>query len=273
VRPLLDRSRAEVLRYLGDRGLPWTEDPSNASPRFLRNRIRRELLPLLESLTPSVESRLCRMADLLRDDDRALEALARSALGGAKGARVEVERLAKTSAAVRRRAVRRLWRAASGSRRGLAARHVESVLRLTGRAAPGKVALPGGLEARVGYGSLEIGAAAPPVKPFDPVQVTAPGAYRIPGQERVVEIGWTAATAPAPWPLEVRTRRQGDRFCPAGGRGGKKLKAWLIDRKVPRPRRDALLVVAAEGGKVLCIPELGAVAAGAAPLQVRILPG
>jgi tRNA(Ile)-lysidine synthase len=68
--------------------------------------------------------------------------------------------------------------------------------------------------------------------------------------------------AAAAWPLLLRTRKPGDRFRPAGGRGSKKLKAWLIDRKVPRPDRDRLLLLADAAGRVLWIPELGAVAAG-----------
>jgi tRNA(Ile)-lysidine synthase len=60
------------------------------------------------------------------------------------------------------------------------------------------------------------------------------------------------------WPLSLRTRRPGDRFRPAGGRGGKTLKAWLIDRKVPREVRDALRVLADDAGWILWIPELGA---------------
>jgi tRNA(Ile)-lysidine synthase len=72
------------------------------------------------------------------------------------------------------------------------------------------------------------------------------------------------------WPLWVRGRRPGDRFRPEGGRGSKKLKAWLIDRKVPREARDGLVVVADAAGRVLLVPALGARAEGAAAfLAVR----
>ncbi len=50
VRPVLHVRRGELLAYLARRGVGWLEDPSNASPRYKRNRVRRELLPLLDEL-------------------------------------------------------------------------------------------------------------------------------------------------------------------------------------------------------------------------------
>jgi tRNA(Ile)-lysidine synthase len=103
------------------------------------------------------------------------------------------------------------------------------------------------------------------------VTVPGPGRYPVPSRG-VVEIAARDAGA-VPWPVALRTRRPGDRFRPEGGRGSKKLKSWLIDRKVPREARDALLVLAA-GANVLAIPELAAVAEGLGPggagLTVRL---
>jgi tRNA(Ile)-lysidine synthase len=62
----------------------------------------------------------------------------------------------------------------------------------------------------------------------------------------------------AVWPLWWRCRRPGDRFRPAGRKGSKKLKAWLIDEKFPREARDRLWLLADDSGRVLWIPELGA---------------
>ena len=269
VRPLIDRSRREVMAYLRARRLPWLEDPSNATPRYLRNRVRGAVVPLLESVNPSLERALARTADLLRDDERALDRLSRAAVHGAAASGGELLGL---PVAVRRRAVRRLWKEARGRRAGLTARHVETVLALLRRRGPGRVALPDGIEARFAYGRLElVRARRRPARTSPEIAVPGPGRYQLPGRHGAVEIGLRPGTRPeeVDWPLVLRTRRPGDRFRPERGRGSKKLKAWLIDRKVPREERDQLLVLADRRGRVLWLPDLEA--RGATPLELRLV--
>jgi tRNA(Ile)-lysidine synthase len=272
VRPLIDRSRSEGIAWLSEIGLAWREDPSNATPRFARNRLRLSVWPALVALAPAAERAIARAADLLRDDERALAARARAVAPG--GARVDVAALADERLAVRRRLVRRLWREAGGRAGRIDARHVDAVLALARRGRPGTAALPGGLEARCRYGRLEIGPRSPPPLRFDPVAVPGPGRYEI-ASLGVVEVAARDALA-VPWPLALRTRRPGDRFRPEGGRGTKKLKSWLIDRKVPRETRDGLVLLAS-GATVLAVPELAAIAHGpgaaGAGLSVRVHAG
>ncbi|MBI4062029.1 MAG: tRNA lysidine(34) synthetase TilS [Elusimicrobia bacterium] len=66
IRPLLPLTRAEVLLYLKMHGLDWREDASNRDPKFTRNWVRREVLPLLEKRAPGVKERLARMAAKVR---------------------------------------------------------------------------------------------------------------------------------------------------------------------------------------------------------------
>src|SRR5579859_4536404 len=68
IRPLLGVSRAEIATYCQRHALIPLEDASNSDPRFLRNRIRHELLPLLESLNPNIRSTLLRNAEVARVD-------------------------------------------------------------------------------------------------------------------------------------------------------------------------------------------------------------
>lgn len=156
VRPLIDLPRREVLDYLGAARAPFLEDPSNASPRYLRNRVRHELGAALEALAPGAERRIARVADLLRDDDRALELAARR-LAPRGATEAEVARLRRAPLAVQRRAVRRLWRGATGSRRALEAIHVQAILRLLEPGRTGPVALPGGRAAWCELGRLSLG--------------------------------------------------------------------------------------------------------------------
>ncbi len=62
VRPLLSVRRAEVLQYLAEIGQPFREDASNRDPRFTRNRLRQEVLPLLMQYQPAIVEHLCALA-------------------------------------------------------------------------------------------------------------------------------------------------------------------------------------------------------------------
>jgi tRNA(Ile)-lysidine synthase len=104
-----------------------------------------------------------------------------------------------------------------------------------------------------------------------PVLIPGPGRFRIGSTGPTLAVA-VARGALVAWPLTARTRQAGDRFRPAGGRGSKTLKAWLIDRKVARARREALLLVVDGTGRVLAIPELGALAEGADWLEARVIP-
>ncbi len=68
IRPLLEESHAETVAYCQRHAIVSLEDLSNTDPRFLRNRIRHELLPLLESLNPGIRETLLRNADNARID-------------------------------------------------------------------------------------------------------------------------------------------------------------------------------------------------------------
>ena len=76
IRPLLGMSRAELVAYLTEKGIAWCTDSSNSDLRFLRNRIRGQLLPLLEAeYDPGIRSALCKTAANLAEDEDLLAAL------------------------------------------------------------------------------------------------------------------------------------------------------------------------------------------------------
>jgi tRNA(Ile)-lysidine synthase len=84
-RPLL-AERGGTLRALLDAAeLAYRDDPSNDDPAFLRNRVRAELLPLLESLRPGAVERIGRFAELATEDDQLLDAMAAAELARRTG--------------------------------------------------------------------------------------------------------------------------------------------------------------------------------------------
>lgn len=80
VRPLLDIGRNELREYLQARGEKWVEDTSNADLRFRRNLLRERVVPVLKQLNPGAVANARRAAELLRTEDRLLEALAANAV-------------------------------------------------------------------------------------------------------------------------------------------------------------------------------------------------
>lgn len=84
LRPLLGLRRAEIEQICRHEGLAYWEDPTNTDPRYLRNRVRHELMPALEAvLGPAVPAALARTAALARADAEYLDSLAETALGEA----------------------------------------------------------------------------------------------------------------------------------------------------------------------------------------------
>jgi tRNA(Ile)-lysidine synthase len=121
LRPLLSTTRAEVEAYLAALGQNWREDSSNRHLTFTRNRIRHELLPLLEGWNPRLREHLAQMAQLALDEEAWWQAeLARlgpqlllpgkPVRGGgreaADGLALDVTRLAALAPALQRRLLR-----------------------------------------------------------------------------------------------------------------------------------------------------------------------
>lgn len=80
-RPFLGAARAELHAYANDNAVEWLEDPTNRSPRFLRNRVRRDLLPALRRVRPTVDEELLSLAKCAAVWRRDLAALVDGGIG------------------------------------------------------------------------------------------------------------------------------------------------------------------------------------------------
>lgn len=153
-RPLLDITRAQTEAACLAEGIEVWSDPHNTDPRFLRSRVRHDVLPVLErELGPGVAETLARTADQLRRDMEALDDLAamlddEARTGDGLGLRLDLVVLADRPPAVTSRALRLAALRAGSPGDELFAVHVEALVRLVEAGRPDKqVQLPGHLTA------------------------------------------------------------------------------------------------------------------------------
>ncbi len=66
-RPLIAVGREQIAEYAREMGIAFREDASNTSPKYLRNRVRHELIPLMEQMRPGTRNTLARSLDLLKE--------------------------------------------------------------------------------------------------------------------------------------------------------------------------------------------------------------
>ncbi len=152
-RPLLDVTRVQTEAACRAEGISWWDDPHNDDPRFLRSRVRRSVLPVLErELGPGVVAALARTADQLRADTEALDDLAEALLDRTRsGTGLEValdaSALEAQPPALVSRVLRRAALDAGAPAAELFAVHVAALSGVLHGTVRGEVQLPGHLTA------------------------------------------------------------------------------------------------------------------------------
>ncbi|MGN6556591.1 MAG: tRNA lysidine(34) synthetase TilS [Solirubrobacterales bacterium] len=134
VRPLLGTTRAETTAYCEECGLAWRDDVTNEEGAYVRNRIRRGLIPELEQVHPAAKENVLRTAALLREEAELLDSLVDVELAGGEGAEpgtIFHRRFAELHPALRRLVLQRLADEAAGRPVAGAARFAEQVAGLS----------------------------------------------------------------------------------------------------------------------------------------------
>jgi len=285
IRPLLSVPRADVERYCREHDLQPRFDLSNLDTTFFRNRLRHELLPLLETYNPNIREVLRRTAEVIAAEVEALRDVAENAWRAAiasesdgaitfnlntwRGLPVAMQR------ATLREAIRRL----RPSLRNVNFVHIEdAVLHLKVARTGARATLPQRLMLRVDYETFTIADAARepdlPDWPLLPMrqasrdaslrlEINVPGITPLPDSDWLLEAIHLAAwddgvfTNPDPWTayldadtagpgLWVRARAPGDVFHPQGMPSPLRLRDWMTNTKIPRHVRDLLPLIVAK---------------------------
>ena len=250
IRPMLTVTRREVELFSAEYALPHREDSTNATDLFLRNRIRRKVMPLLAQENPSLAETMSTMALGLREDEKYLSQMAGEALPA-------VTELREMHPALRVRALERFLK-----ENGVPEpekRHIALMEQLVFSDKPSARAdFPGGVVIARRYDTLEALGEAQPL----PERV-------LEGSLELPELGLRVTRVPAETientpdtftvvprgKMVIRSRCPGDRIRLSGGT--KSLKKLFIDRKIPARQRNQIPVVCDEAG-ILGVYGIGA---------------
>lgn len=281
VRPLLKTTREEILEYLKQEGLSYRQDSSNLTALYRRNRVRHDLLPVMEDITPGIVRLLERQADVLRADDDYLRQVVDGLYDSlitvdAKGnQRFERHAVAALPDALKRRLVRHILTGTDSEQRAPNLRAVESVLRfVSGRSKGTRLSLRGAdvirdrervhVVRRNRQEAADRRSSAPVTRT---VRVSVPSTVYWPGtaqQIHVQEMTRLEAEvllkhrtrecavfdmARFSTPLLLRPWKAGDRLHPRGmGGKSKKLQDLFTDSKLSREERSRIPLLAAPEG-------------------------
>lgn len=253
-RPLIRHSRRDIVRYLEFLGQSYRTDSTNLTGKYARNRVRLEVLPILEDLYPGAAGNMARAAELLREDLEVLEGLAAAAVRP-RGAEmvIRLDELRIMPSALQRYAVRQAYSSLVSGVRPLDSSAVEGVLDLTRKTEGTRTLhLPGGVTvvARFGeelalyYEGKPISAALDlrdGMTEFEDwvIQVSTVSALDLRDAARL-EVAYLDASR---GPYRVRMAREGDVIRPLGLGGQKTVFRAMMDRKAPRDVRRRTPVV------------------------------
>lgn len=294
IRPLIEIDRHEVRKWLLERGIPWREDSSNASPEFARNRIRLCLLPqLARDWNPGIVETLVQTADWAQAEEaywrEQLPKLGRDCLRLSQpdgAVLLHSEGLQSLPRAAARRLVRWAMELAKGDLRSIAFHHIDTVLELVSGTGSGRTQAPG-LDVCRSFGWIRI---ARPQAP-SPYCLTPliPGVYPVSGTGiglslELIEKSETFALGDSVYNSEMgcldwkklsgnlllRNWQPGDRYRPVGASGEGKITDLFQEGRVPLWERAQWPVLEDSSG-IIWVRRFGPAAACAASSESNVV--
>jgi tRNA(Ile)-lysidine synthase len=280
IRPLLAVRRQEILAWLAAIGAEYVTDATNFSPDILRNRVRHQLIPMLErQYIPGLGRRLSELSSELHalDDFLTAAALRELTARTRPGKRLDLQGFSALHPALAATLMREFVRSRLGDLRRFGRGHFDSMRRLCLDGGPSSMvaSLPRGWRLRREYTSvvLEQEPSAPPTPyalPLATTDETMVSAVGVIFDARIIAAGEPGFPS-YPWHpedtmqayfdagevchLAVRGLLPGDRLKPLGMSGSRKLHDVFIDRKVPRVQRTNWPLVVVQD-EIAWVPKL-----------------
>ena len=266
IRPLLQFNRTEIETYLASINVVPRQDPTNKDTQFLRNRIRHELIPLLEqNYNSNIISGLVRTADIIGAESEFLDEMTHEAydvckleFSQSKDMTLDRTKFLHHHTVLQRRIIRHSISELINHVSDFTYDHCNAILNIINGDKPNAaITLPNGLHFRRAYQHLIFESKPANTQDYNCL-LSVPGDTYIreldveiqanlydiqQGDISIVPDGTYEAIfdyGAIELPLSVRNRQKGDRFQPYGMSGTKKIKDYLMDAKVPLSKRDRI---------------------------------
>jgi len=282
IRPLLSVSRETLESYCAENKIPFCHDTSNFKTDYLRNAIRLNLIPQLEKeYNNNIKETLVKTAEIAAAEDDFIEEAALLSWkhtvdsNDNRDLRLNIEQFSKLHLAVKRKLIRKIIEKKLGKLTGISFVHVESLIQLAEDGRVGSIlTLPHALIVEKTYDSLIFtetfdtfskADACAENSAFVSQTLTIDAMVQIPELNLIVSLKLHSACSDVTLnnassftaifdyellkpPFLLRTRLPGDRFTPNGSSGGKKLKEFFIDKKIPQKQRDFVPLILDQEG-------------------------
>lgn len=280
IRPLLESYRKEILEYLKEKKQSYRQDKTNLKPIYLRNRIRNQLIPLLErKYNPNIKETLFRTAALLRDERDYFDSAATTILSCIWNRKrndcfaIKLTEFNQLDRAIHRHIIRQAIHRVCGTLSGFGFEHIEAIIELANSAGDGLMLhLPHQITVRIEQDNLCFYLGRPKKMTIQlsyPISVRGVTNIKPLGLEVRTEIKKVGAYCYMSLlkensvafldgdlivvPLTLRTWQPGDAFIPLGMQGKKKLHDFFIDEKIPKTERDKIQLLVAGNGDILWV--------------------
>lgn len=268
IRPLIRIWRKEIEDYVGALKLVPRQDYTNYESKYMRNRVRLKLIPQLKLYNLNIKELILQTILLITDDYEYLETKAEQALSEIllshtqNELKLDIEKVKRLERPMQKHLIRKAIERVKGNLIDLSYTHVQDILENMGVTERWELHLPGRIFIMGDREKLIISHERP-----NPLEKRS---YRylldIPGEVAISEIGkkLRASFVPAKLTTEkrtvafidysalgkeviVRNWSDGDRFCPLGMQGSKKLQDLFVDEKIPAEERDSIPIVESDG--------------------------
>lgn len=280
IRPLFERSKKEIVSFLKEIGVSFSIDRTNSENIYLRNKIRNRLIPELATYNPNIIDTLCRLGNIVREEDDwseqlISEYLTKSVIGKTSDSiALSAPSLRSLHPAALRRVIRRAVRQVKSDLRRISFKHIDSAMHLLKTNGQASIDLPGqiriwksgevfgvrhekkslrsarmsGRKSEVNYDIM--------VNKSDAVSsavwITEAEAWiffsRVTAAHLPPEFEKDGKTAWMDWekitfPIRIKSFRPGDRFRPLGMNGTRKVCDFLCNNKVPVEKRAVIPIL------------------------------